>query len=147
MSNLCHLDKVFLLDCGNFLKSFDNFLMASSPTFQSKGDNCGRLSCQAPGWLSDIVNSLRLLQQLVIWTANWKERHQKVVKKIPKSCHKLKKTRQFGKPRRFIHRTHDRPPQNFFYVKSSGLEIQKLSFSRLGAKLWNAILRHIKENI
>ena len=32
-----------------------------------------------------------------------------------------------------------------FYVKRSRLEIQKHSFSRLGAKLWNEIPRHIKD--
>jgi hypothetical protein len=30
-----------------------------------------------------------------------------------------------------------------FYVKSSGLEIQKQSFSRFGVKLWNGIPDHI----
>ena len=32
-----------------------------------------------------------------------------------------------------------------FYVKSSRLEIQNNSFSRLGAKLWNKITRYITD--
>ena len=40
---------------------FDNFLMTSTSTGQSKCDNCGRRSCQAPCWLS-VSCQLRLSQ-------------------------------------------------------------------------------------